>query len=67
MMEKLLDRAAQIARSAQRARIEQIAGEFEERGLSPAVGADGVSCRGKVALRAWLSDPLLRFAGRSGA
>ena len=67
MMDKLIDRAVEIARAKQRKRIERIASDLRDRGISPAVGSDSVSWRGAAAARKWLSDPLLRFAGRTGA
>jgi hypothetical protein len=63
----LLIRAESIARAAQRRRLEQIAARFRGRGIAVEVGTESVILRGRRLVHRWLADPLLRFAGRSGA
>ena len=67
MMEKLVDRVLEIARAEQRTRIERIAADLRDRGIAPAIDADSIRWRGAGAARKWLSDPILRFAGRTSA
>ena len=69
MMEKLLARAEQIARTAQSNRIEAIAKSATEElaGLSITTTATSVVIRGKKLLERWLLDPALRFLGNLSA
>lgn len=67
MMYGLLVRAERIARAAQRRRLQQIAAGLRGNGVAVEAGADFVAIRGKRLAQRWLSNPLLRFAGRSEA
>ena len=67
MMEKLVDRVLEIARAEQRTRIERIAADLRDRGSSSAFDADSIRWRSAGAAEKWLSDPILRFAGRTSA
>lgn len=67
MMEKLLARANGISRAVQMKRLEQIAASMRDQGLGVEAGTDSVTVRGRRLAQRWLGDPLLRFAGRSGA
>jgi hypothetical protein len=64
MMEALVARANRIARAAQIRRLEQIVGSLRDRGVVVETGADAVAIRGRRLTQRWLSDPLVRFAGR---
>ena len=64
MRQRLLLRAERIAKAAQRRRLEQIASMIDARGAEVDVGTESVTVRGKRFVEQWLSDPLLRFAGR---
>jgi hypothetical protein len=67
MMYGLLVGAESIARAAQRRRLQQIAAGLRGRGVTVEVAADSVVIRGRRLVQRWLSDPLLRFAGRMSA
>lgn len=67
MMRALEARAEALARRAERRKLEEIAGAFRANGLVAEVRANTVVTRGRAVLRTWLSDPLLRFAGRKAA
>lgn len=64
MMAALRARAEAIGRAAQRRRLEDIAATIRDSGLAAEVGPDSVRFSGRSLVRQWLSDPLLRFAGR---
>lgn len=66
MMAALLARADKLARAAQRARLEQIAGSMGDRGLRIETRVDSIVIGGRGLVRRWLGDPLFRFAGRLG-
>lgn len=65
MMRQLENRARAIARSVQRRRLEDVAHMMEARGFIADVRTDSVASRGRGLVRAWLVDPLLRFAGKA--
>jgi len=67
MMSRLIARAETIGRSEQRRRLQRIAAGLQNTGMAIESGADSVNCRGRGAVRRWLADPLLRFAGRLSA
>ncbi|HUG46424.1 MAG TPA: hypothetical protein VMK31_07955 [Sphingomicrobium sp.] len=67
MMRALEQKAQAIARLAERRRLEEVAAAVRARGFVAQVEANAVVSRGRNLLQAWLSDPLLRFAGRRGA
>jgi hypothetical protein len=63
----LLVRAETLARAAQRRRLQQIAAGLRGSGVAVETTADSVVIRGRRLVQRWLSDPLLRFAGRIAA
>jgi hypothetical protein len=67
MMRALEQKVAAIARLAERRRLEDIAAAVRARGLRAQVESNAVVSHGRNLLQAWLSDPLLRFAGRRRA
>lgn len=64
MMEILRARAEGIAKAAQAQRLKRIAQSLRERGLSAEIGAETVTLSGRNVARTWISDPIVRFAGR---
>jgi hypothetical protein len=65
MMYGLLVRADDLARAAQRRRLEQIAAEMRAHRLVAEVTNNSVLCRGRGLVQRWLGDPALRFLGRA--
>jgi len=63
MMPRLIARAETIGRSERRRRLQRIAEGLQSTGMAVEIGSDSVSCRGRGAVRRWLTDPLVRFAG----
>ena len=63
-MRLLEKRGDEIARAAERRKLEEIAAAFRACGIRADVGRNSVVCRGRALLKAWLSDPLVRFATR---
>jgi len=65
MMEALIARSGQIARAAQRQRLEQIAASVRGRGLRAELGEKSVVIIGRRLVSRWLRDPLMRFIGKA--
>lgn len=66
MMQALAMRGNAIARAAQRKRLSQIAASLSDHGLRVEVAADSIAVSGRGLIQKWLSEPLVRFAGRYG-
>jgi hypothetical protein len=65
MMEGLVVRANAVARAAQSRRLAEIAATLRGRGVNVEVSADSVILQARGLLHKWLTDPLIRFAGRN--
>ena len=67
-MKRLEARVAQLARAEQRRRLDRMAERLQEMfGSDRVVQSDSeVAISGRGVIRRWLTEPALRFIGRSG-
>ena len=66
MMGALVTRAEMLGKVAVRRRLDQLAAELRLQGVKVKSAADRISFGGRALSRRWISEPALRFIGRTG-